>query len=224
MIAQRVLITGAATGIEALASMSLAAAGHTVFATMRDPQGRNASASATLPASAADAAGSITVLELDVLFQKSADRAVAVAVDTDGGVDVVVHNAAHLLFGVTEAFSAEKIVRAFDVNGIGALRVNRAVLPHMRRAGSGLLLWNGSGTTRSIPRSSARTPRRRQRSTRSPSPLPGTSRFTASRRPSSCLALSPRESLREGRSTRRSDPHRRVRAARPVPGLEWRGH
>lgn len=151
MSTQRVLITGAATGMGALASTSLARAGHTVFATMRDPQDRNAPAAAALLESAADAAGSITVLELDVLSQESADQAMTEAVASAGGIDVVIHNAAHLLFGVTEAFTADEVIRAFDVNAVGALRVNRAVLPHMRAAGSGLLLWNRSGTTRAIP-------------------------------------------------------------------------
>lgn len=151
MSRQRVLITGAATGMGALASTSVARAGHTVFATMRDPQGRNQPAAAALLESAADAAGSITVLELDVLSQESADRAVTEAVASAGAIDVVIHNAAHLLFGVTEAFTPDEVIQAFDVNAVGALRVNRAVLPHMRHAGSGLLLWNGSGTTQAIP-------------------------------------------------------------------------
>ncbi|MFT3889026.1 MAG: SDR family NAD(P)-dependent oxidoreductase [Arachnia sp.] len=151
MSTQRVLITGAATGMGALAATSLARSGHTVFASMRDPGNRNAPAAEVLLASAAGAPGSISVIELDVLSQESADRAVDAAVAAAGGIDVVVHNAAHLLFGVTEAFSAEEVIRAFDINAVGALRVNRAVLPHMRRAGSGLLLWNGSGTTRAIP-------------------------------------------------------------------------
>lgn len=148
---QRVLITGAATGMGALASVSLARAGHAVFASMRSPEERNAEAAGALRDAAVGAEGSITPIELDVLSQESADDAIASMVSEVGGIDVVIHNAAHLLFGVTEAFTAEEVIHAFDVNAVGALRVNRAVLPHMRQAESGLLLWNGSGTTRAIP-------------------------------------------------------------------------
>lgn len=152
MTGQRILITGAATGMGALASISLARAGHTVFASMRDPGGRNAAPAGELEEKAKGSApGSVTVIELDVLSQESADRAAARMMEVVGGIDVVIHNAAHLLFGVTEAFSPEEVIRAYDVNAVGALRVNRAVLPYMRRAEFGLLLWNGSGTTRAIP-------------------------------------------------------------------------
>lgn len=148
---QRVLITGAGTGIGALASVSLAAAGHRVYASMRDPEGRNAAKAQALLEQAAGAPGSLRVAELDVLSEASAARAVEQIVSDAGGLDVVVHNTAHLLFGVTEAFSPEEVMRAFDVNAVGALRVNRAALPIMRRQESGLLLWVGSGTTRAIP-------------------------------------------------------------------------
>lgn len=151
MSAQRVLITGAATGMGALAAVSLARAGHTVFASMRAPWDRNADASASLVGHGDDTTGQIVVVELDVLSQDSADMAVKAMVDQLKGIDVVIHNAAHLMFGITESFSAEEVMRSFDVNAVGALRVNRAVLPHMRAAGSGLLLWNGSGTTRAVP-------------------------------------------------------------------------
>ena len=148
---QRVLITGSATGMGALASISLAAAGHLVFASMRDPDGRNAERAAALTDAAAGSPGSVRVIELDVLSEQSAVDAVELVVAEAGGLDVVVHNAAHLLFGVTEAFSPEEVLRAYDVNTVGALRVNRAVLPVMRAQESGLLLWNGSGTTRAVP-------------------------------------------------------------------------
>jgi NAD(P)-dependent dehydrogenase (short-subunit alcohol dehydrogenase family) len=144
---QRTLITGAATGIGALASVSLAAAGHTVYASMRDPEGRNAEHARSLGERASGLPGSLSVVELDVLSEDSATKAVGHIVEESGGLDVVVHNAAHLMVGVTEAFSPEEVMRAFDV----ALRVNRAALPVMRRQESGLLLWVGSGTTRAIP-------------------------------------------------------------------------
>jgi NAD(P)-dependent dehydrogenase (short-subunit alcohol dehydrogenase family) len=147
----RVLLTGAGTGIAALAAISLTQAGHTVFASMRDPEGRNAAKAESLRAATKDTPGSLSVVELDVLSEESAQRAVDGIVEIAGGLDVVVHNAAHLLVGVTEAFTPEEVIQAFDVNAVGALRVNRAVLPVMRRQESGLLLWVGSGTTRAIP-------------------------------------------------------------------------
>ncbi|GGZ04082.1 SDR family NAD(P)-dependent oxidoreductase [Streptomyces poonensis] len=146
-----VLVTGAGTGMGALSSVSLAQAGHRVFASMREPEGRNASKARTLLARTEDAPGELSVVELDVQSEDSALAAVEHIVQSAGGIDAVVHNAAHLLVGVTEAFSPEEVLRAFDVNAVGALRVNRAVLPVMRRQESGLLLWIGSGTTRAIP-------------------------------------------------------------------------
>ena len=148
---QRVLVTGAGTGMGALASLSLAGAGHTVYASMREPGGRNADKAQHLEDEAIGATGSLSVVELDVQSEDSATAAVKQVVSEVGGIDVVVHNAAHLLVGPVEAFTAEEVLHALDVNAVGALRVNRAVLPVMRGQESGLLLWVGSGTTRAIP-------------------------------------------------------------------------
>jgi hypothetical protein len=59
-----------------------------------------------------------------------------------------VHNAAHLLFGVNEAFSPEEVIRAFDINAVGALQVNRGVL-HSQR---GTYLWRGKVISILLPR------------------------------------------------------------------------
>lgn len=59
------------------------------------------------------------------------------------------------LLGITEAFAAEELIRAFDVNTVGAHRDNRATMPNMRAAQAGLVLWNGSGATRAVPPSLA---------------------------------------------------------------------
>jgi NAD(P)-dependent dehydrogenase (short-subunit alcohol dehydrogenase family) len=63
---QTVFITGSATGVGVLASVSLAA-GHTVYASIGDPEGRNAKRAQTLKDRATDLPGSLSVVELDVL-------------------------------------------------------------------------------------------------------------------------------------------------------------
>ena len=142
-----VMITGAATGIGNLTARALAANGHTVYATMRDPDGRNAVHAAELKA----ADGDLRVVELDVQSEDSARQAVAAVIKEAGQLDVVVHNAGHLYLGYTEAFTAEDISRLFDINVLGMHRVNRAVLPHMRNRRHGTLVYVGSTTTVSMP-------------------------------------------------------------------------
>ncbi len=146
-----ILVTGAGTGIGRLIARSLASAGDTVYATMRDPDGRNAAKAADLRQYATEHDVGLDVIELDVLSEASAQAAVASVVERSGRLDVVVHNAAHLYYEITEAFTPEQVLQAFDTNAVGALRVNRAALPTMRRQGSGLLLWVGSGTSMVVP-------------------------------------------------------------------------
>jgi NAD(P)-dependent dehydrogenase (short-subunit alcohol dehydrogenase family) len=146
-----ILITGASTGIGNLTAKALASAGHTVYASMRDVDGRNQARAGEL----LDLAGSdhvdLRVVELDVRSQESADRAARTVVDEAGRIDVVVHNAGHLSLGYTEAFTAEEVADLFEVNTFSVQRVNRAVLPHLRARRSGTLLYVGSTTTVSVP-------------------------------------------------------------------------
>jgi NAD(P)-dependent dehydrogenase (short-subunit alcohol dehydrogenase family) len=61
---------------------------------------------------------------------------------------VIVHNAGHMMFGPAEAFTPEQYIEQYDVNVLGAQRVNRAALPLLRKQGKGLLVWVGSSSTR----------------------------------------------------------------------------
>ena len=63
-------------------------------------------------------------------------------------LDVVVHNAGHMVTGPTEAFTPEELAAVYDTNVLGTQRVNRAALPHLRAQGHGLVLWVGSTSTR----------------------------------------------------------------------------
>jgi NAD(P)-dependent dehydrogenase (short-subunit alcohol dehydrogenase family) len=146
-----VLITGASTGIGNLTAQSLARAGHTVYASMRDPLGRNAGRADALLALGQAEQLDLRIAELDVQSQDSADAAVHTVISESGRLDVVVQNAGHLYAGYTEAFTADEVARLLDVNVLGPQRVNRAALPSMRSQGRGTLLWVGSTTTVTIP-------------------------------------------------------------------------
>jgi NAD(P)-dependent dehydrogenase (short-subunit alcohol dehydrogenase family) len=143
-----ILVTGASSGIGKLSARTLAKAGHTVYASMRDLAGRNAATVRELSAFATTQRVDLRPMELDVQSQASADRAVDLIYQEQNRLDVVMHNAGHLVVGPAEAFTPEEITRAFDVNVLGSQRVNRAILPRFRAQQSGLLLWIGSTTTR----------------------------------------------------------------------------
>jgi NAD(P)-dependent dehydrogenase (short-subunit alcohol dehydrogenase family) len=147
---QVVLITGSSTGFGRLFAETLARKGHTVFATMRDPGGRNAKNASEIRALAEKDSLPIHVLELDVTDDASVERAVNAAIAKAGRIDVAINNAGYYLSGLEEAVTTEQARRLMDTNFIGPVRVNRAVLPHMRRQRSGVLIHVSSGAGRVV--------------------------------------------------------------------------
>jgi NAD(P)-dependent dehydrogenase (short-subunit alcohol dehydrogenase family) len=147
---QVVLITGSSTGFGRLIAETLARNGHTVFATMRDPAGRNATNASEIRALAKGESLLLNVLELDVTNDVSVERAVNICVAQAGRIDIAINNAANALIGLAEAVTTEQAQQIMDTNFFGSVRVNRAVLPHMRRQRSGLLLHISSGAGRVI--------------------------------------------------------------------------
>jgi NAD(P)-dependent dehydrogenase (short-subunit alcohol dehydrogenase family) len=143
-----ILVTGASSGFGALTARRLADAGHTVYASMRDTQGRNAPQVQDATRYANEHGVDLRTVELDVLSDPSAQRAIAQILHEASRIDVVVHNAGHMVFGPTEAFTPEQFIEQYDVNVVGTQRVNRAVLPHLREQRNGLLVWVGSSSTR----------------------------------------------------------------------------
>jgi NAD(P)-dependent dehydrogenase (short-subunit alcohol dehydrogenase family) len=146
--AKVVLVTGASSGFGALTARALAAAGHSVHAGMRATTGHNAAAAQAAAEYGATTAGELHAVDMDVTDQDSVDRAVAHVLQRAGHLDVVVHNAGHMVLGPTEAFTPDQLAATYDVNTISTQRVNRAVLPHMRSRRQGLLVWIGSSSTR----------------------------------------------------------------------------
>jgi NAD(P)-dependent dehydrogenase (short-subunit alcohol dehydrogenase family) len=147
---QVVFITGSSTGFGRLFAETLARKGHTVFATMRDPGGRNAKNASEIRALAEKDSLPIHVLEMDVTDDASVERAVNAAVAKAGRIDVAINNAGYYLGGLEEAVTTEQAQRLMDTNFLGPVRVNRAVLPHMRRQRSGVLMHISSGAGRVV--------------------------------------------------------------------------
>ncbi|RDI35122.1 SDR family oxidoreductase [Lentzea flaviverrucosa] len=143
-----IVVTGASSGFGALTVRRLALAGHAVYAGMRETSGRNLAAVADLDAFGSDNKADVHAVELDVQSQESADAAIESIIREQGRLDVVVHNAGHMVTGPAEAFTPEQYADLYDVNVLGTQRVNRAALPHLRGQRSGHVVWVGSSSTR----------------------------------------------------------------------------
>ncbi|CAM5774681.1 short-chain dehydrogenase/reductase [Labrys miyagiensis] len=145
---QVIVITGASSGFGALTARALAKAGHTVYAGIRATQTRNTKAVAEAAGFARENSADLRTVELDVADAASVETGIAGIIAEEGRLDAVVHNAGHMSFGPAEAFTPEQFAELYDINVLSTQRVNRAVLPHMRKAGKGLVVWVSSSSTR----------------------------------------------------------------------------
>ena len=143
-----IVITGASSGFGALTARALADAGETVYAGMRQTEGRNAPQVEAAQSYAAEHGVDLRAIELDVNSQDSIDRAVARIQAEHGRIDVLIHNAGHMVVGPAEAFTPEQLAQLYDINVLSPQRVNRAVLPGMRARGQGLVVWVSSSSVK----------------------------------------------------------------------------
>ncbi|TLX11136.1 SDR family oxidoreductase [Rhizobium sp. MHM7A] len=143
-----ILVTGASSGFGLLSAQSLARAGHTVYASMRETRGRNAPQVAAVNSWAKEHGVELRTVELDVSDDASVMSGVETVVAQTGRIDVIVHNAGHMVFGPAEAFTPEQYAQLYDINVLSTQRVNRAALPHLREQGRGLLVWVSSSSAR----------------------------------------------------------------------------
>src|SRR6266849_5780562 len=145
-----VLITGTSSGFGRLIAETLARKKYQVFATVRDIEGRNATVAREIAELAKRESLSLETLELDVTNDSSVERAVSKVVLECGRLDVLVNNAGYGVMDLAETVTTAQAQQQFDTNFFGMLRMNRAVLPTMKRQGSGLLLHVSSGAGRLV--------------------------------------------------------------------------
>ncbi|NYH14441.1 oxidoreductase [Paraburkholderia bryophila] len=125
------LVTGASSGIGEATAKRLARAGYTVYGTSRH--------------GAQGGERPFQMLPLDVTDEQSVEAAVNEVLRLHGRIDLLVNNAG---FGVAPAAAEESSIdqasAIFDTNFFGIIRMTRAVVPHMRRQGSGRIVNIGS--------------------------------------------------------------------------------
>lgn len=125
------LVTGASSGIGKATAQRLAKAGYKVYGTSRRGGQQGAS--------------SFEMLALDVTNDESVAAAVNELLRREGRIDLLVNNAG---FGVAPAGAEESSIEQahsiFETNFFGIVRMTRAVLPQMRKQGSGRIVNIGS--------------------------------------------------------------------------------
>jgi NAD(P)-dependent dehydrogenase (short-subunit alcohol dehydrogenase family) len=148
-----IVVTGAANGIGRTTCNALARAGHTVYVSMRETTGRNAQRMEEVDEFARKHGIDLRAIEIDVSSEGSVNSTIETIIAENGRLDVVVHNAAQIVYGPTEAFTPEQFAELYDTNVISTQRVNRAALPQLRKQGEGLLVWISSSSARggSVP-------------------------------------------------------------------------
>lgn len=127
-MSKTIFITGTSTGFGKLTALTLADAGHSVIAGMRNTNDKNAAAAKEL-----GAVKNIEVVDIDVTDDASVNKAVEKVITKYGKIDVLINNAAVSGFGLLEGYSIDQVRKMFDVNVYSVLRMYQAVLPSMRK-------------------------------------------------------------------------------------------
>jgi NAD(P)-dependent dehydrogenase (short-subunit alcohol dehydrogenase family) len=128
-MASTVLITGSSSGIGRAAAFAFMNRGWNVSASMRSPD-----------PSLFETGRNVLIPRLDVTEAASVQQAIDQTLDVFGGLDVLVNNAGYGIHGPFEGTSMDQIRRQFETNVIGLMRVTSAALPHLRKAGRGVII------------------------------------------------------------------------------------
>jgi len=137
------VVTGSSSGIGLATSLALARNGYLTYATMRNLAKRDSIQSVAdkqqLP---------VRVVRLDVTGENSIMKAIQSVLSEAGRIDLLVNNAGYALTGAFEDIGIGEIKAQYETNVFGVVRVTQAVLPIMRKQGSGRIINISSGAGR----------------------------------------------------------------------------
>lgn len=121
-----VLITGASSGIGKAIALYLQQKGYQVYGTSRNP-----SRTPDLP---------FPLVALDVTREETIQSAVDQVVSQEGRLDILINNAGVGITGPIEETPDDEILKAFETNYFGPIKMIKAVLPVMRQNKAGLII------------------------------------------------------------------------------------
>lgn len=122
-----VVVTGVSSGIGRATAEKFAKRGCRVFGTVRN-------------AAKAKPLSGVALIEMDIRDEASVQKGIQTVIAQATRIDVLVNSAGVTLLGSTEETSLAEAQSLFDTNVLGILRTTQAVLPHMRRQGSGRIV------------------------------------------------------------------------------------
>ena len=130
-----VIVTGASSGIGRETAVAFARAGANLVLASRNEAALNEVAAEIAPF-----AGRVSVIPTDVTQRAAVEAMVEQTATELGSVDVLVNNAGVGLNALLAEGSMTNIRRLFEVNVFGALHCIQAVVPYMKRQGSGQII------------------------------------------------------------------------------------
>jgi NAD(P)-dependent dehydrogenase (short-subunit alcohol dehydrogenase family) len=122
-----VVITGVSSGIGRVTAEKFAARGCKVFGTVR-----NTAKAKPIPG--------VALIEMDIRDEASVRKGIQAVIAQASRIDVLVNSAGVTPIGSTEETSIDEAQSLLDTNVLGVLRTTQAVLPHMRKQGSGRIV------------------------------------------------------------------------------------
>jgi len=137
------VVTGSSSGIGLATSLALARNGYLTYATMRNLAKRD-----SVQSTAEKQHLSIRTVQLDVTDENSVKNAIQSILSESGRIDLLVNNAGYGLTGALEDIRIDEIRALYETNLFGVIRVTQAVLPTMRKQGSGRIINISSGAGR----------------------------------------------------------------------------
>lgn len=132
-----ILITGVSSGFGLAMARQLSAGGHTVYGTVRRD---------------VEPVPGVHYLRADVRDPASVQAAVAAVLSAEGRIDVLINNAGMGIGGPVEFAPEADVQLQMDTNFMGQVRFTQAVLPAMRKQGSGkILCFSSIGGVMGLP-------------------------------------------------------------------------